>query len=70
MSALFLYATFEAKERHRGSYELAGDTAPTMDVCITCYGADVSVVMATITGQYPKIISSNFPGLCSGRRAD
>lgn len=57
MSVLFLHATLRAKGRHRGSYELAGDTALTMDVRITCYGGDVSVVMDTITG----VASQDYP---------
>jgi cellulose synthase/poly-beta-1,6-N-acetylglucosamine synthase-like glycosyltransferase len=53
-----IFTLFAAKEiRGRARYRLIGETAPSIDVCITCCGEAVDIimntVMATVYQQYP-----------------
>lgn len=56
-----LYLFFGTPGKHRPSYRLVGEAAPSIDVCITCCGEKLDVIMDTVSGaamqDYP---SENF----------
>ncbi|KAI4948275.1 hypothetical protein J4E91_006270 [Alternaria rosae] len=53
-----LYIVFGTRNKHRSSYRLSGQEAPTIDVCITCCGEKLDVIMDTVAGaamqDYPS----------------
>ena len=53
-----LYLFFGSKGKHRASYRLTGEVAPDIDVCITCCGEMIDVIMDTVSGaarqNYPE----------------
>ncbi|KAI9043143.1 uncharacterized protein KD926_004326 [Aspergillus affinis] len=55
---ILLYIPFGRRPAHRPSYYLHGDIAPAVDICITCCGEDLDVIMDTVAGaasqSYPR----------------
>jgi cellulose synthase/poly-beta-1,6-N-acetylglucosamine synthase-like glycosyltransferase len=53
-----LYICFGTAGKHRSSYRLTGQEAPSIDVCITCCGEQLDVIMDTVAGatsqDYPR----------------
>lgn len=45
-----LYLFFGTRGKHRPSYRLVGEAAPSIDVCITCCGEKLDVIMDTVAG--------------------
>lgn len=45
-----LYLFFGTRGKHRPSYRLVGEVAPSIDVCITCCGEKLDVIMDTVSG--------------------
>jgi cellulose synthase/poly-beta-1,6-N-acetylglucosamine synthase-like glycosyltransferase len=45
-----LYIFFGTSNKRRSSYRLVGQDAPSIDVCITCCGEDLDIVMDTVAG--------------------
>ncbi|XRM40849.1 hypothetical protein ABZX51_004154 [Aspergillus tubingensis] len=54
----FLYIGWGRRPVHRPSFYLHGEHAPTIDICITCCGEPLDVIMDTIAGaasqDYPQ----------------
>jgi hypothetical protein len=55
-----LYIFFGTRNKHRSSYRLAGKEAPTIDVCITCCGEKLDVIMDTVAGAAMQ----DYPSAC------
>jgi cellulose synthase/poly-beta-1,6-N-acetylglucosamine synthase-like glycosyltransferase len=53
-----LYIFFGTPGKNRSSYRLVGQEAPSIDVCITCCGESLDVIMDTVAGaasqDYPR----------------